>query len=269
MTNIIIILLILFMGYMVLIMPAITKKKEMKELTQWHYAHRGFHDNKTDAPENSLKSFELAVAHKYGVELDTQLTKDNVVVVFHDETLDRICGVASKVRDYTYEELSAFKLLDSHETIPTFSSVLEIISGKIPMVVEIKMYTGSTLVCELTDKLLHDYSGDYCVESFHPQAVLWYKKNRPQIVRGQLSCKMTGKKDFQPQQLLVQTLVTNIATKPDFIAYCHDDKKSVSRSICKSIFHNTPVAWTIRSQAEMDACKKDFEIFIFEGFEPK
>ena len=61
-----------------------------------HYAHRGLFDNASDAPENSLLAFKKAVDAGYGIELDVQLSKDNQLVIFHDATLNRMCGVDGK-----------------------------------------------------------------------------------------------------------------------------------------------------------------------------
>ena len=89
--------------YFMMIMPRITGKPDMTPFLGWLYAHRGLH-NKGDAPENSLRAFERAVQAGYGVELDVQLSRDGIPVVFHDDTLNRVCGVEGRVRDYTYEE---------------------------------------------------------------------------------------------------------------------------------------------------------------------
>ena len=105
-------LVILIILYFLAIMPRVTPRP-MWEFKGWHYAHRGLHDNKTDAPENSAKAMKLAVEHGYGIELDVQLTKDEKVVVFHDATLKRVCGVNAKVNSMTCEELQQFNLLDS------------------------------------------------------------------------------------------------------------------------------------------------------------
>ena len=76
-------ILVLMIIYLFAIMPRITPRP-MKEFRGWYYAHRGFHDNNIDVPENSKKAFALAVKNGYGIELDVQLTKDEKVVVFHD-----------------------------------------------------------------------------------------------------------------------------------------------------------------------------------------
>ena len=254
--------------YLLLIMPRVTPRP-MHEFKDWYYAHRGFYDNKTDAPENSAKAMKLAVEKGYGIELDVQLTKDEKVVVFHDANLKRVCGVDAKVNSMTYEELQKLRLLNSDEKIPLFSEVLKIIDGKVPLIMEVKMVNAKTRVCELANKELEGYKGPYCIESFHPFAVLWYKKNRPVVVRGQLSAnfKREGQKEGF-QEWLVHMLLINVLGRPDFVAYSHKSASNISRCLTR-MFGATAVAWTIRSQKELDKNRKKFDLFIFEGFCPK
>lgn len=268
MTVLICIFVLLVILYLFAIMPRVTPRP-MKEFRGWQYAHRGFHDNKTDAPENSAKAMRLAVENGYGIELDVQLTKDEKVVVFHDATLNRVCGVDAKVNSMTYEELQEFHLLDSEERIPLFSEVLKIIDGKVPLIMEVKMVDAKTRVCELANKELEEYKGLYCMESFHPFAVQWYKKNRPDVARGQLSAnfrKEGQKESFQ--EWLVHSLLINVLGRPDFVAYSHKSAGNISRRLTRA-FGATAVAWTIRSQEELDRNRKQFDLFIFEGFRPK
>ena len=259
---------ILLILYLLAIMPRVTPRP-MYEFKNWYYAHRGFHDNKTDAPENSLKAMKLAVEHGYGIELDVQLTKDEKVVVFHDATLKRVCGVDAKVNSMTYEELQQLHLLQSEEKIPLFSDVLKVIDGKVPLIMEVKMVNGKTRVCELANEELKNYKGVYCMESFHPFAVQWYRKNRPDVARGQLSAnfKKEGQKEGF-QEWLVHMLLINLLGRPDFVAYSHKSANNISRNLTR-MWGATAVAWTIRSQEELDRNRKKFDLFIFEGFQPK
>ncbi len=262
------VLVIISILYFLAIMPRVLPRP-MHEFKGWYYAHRGFHDNKSDAPENSAKAMKLAVEHGYGIELDVQLTKDEKVVVFHDANLKRVCGVDAKVNSMTYEELQKLRLLNSDETIPLFSDVLKIIDGKVPLIMEIKMVDSKTRICELANKEFENYRGQYCMESFHPFAVHWYRKNRPDVVRGQLSANF--KKEGQKEGIsewLVHMLLVNVLGRPDFVAYSHKSANNISRNLTK-LFGATAVAWTIRSQEELDKNRKKFELFIFEGFRPE
>lgn len=265
-----IILIILLAAYLFLIAPRIIGRPDTTPLLDRHYAHRGLHDNETDAPENSMPAFQAAVDAGYGIELDVQLTRDRIPVVFHDETLERVCGVEGNVRDYTFEELQAFTLCKSAERIPLFSDVLSLVDGKVPLIVEIKIHESAPVVCAAADALLREYKGVYCIESFHPFAVRWYKKNRPDVVRGQLSSNFNKPGKREPfVQTLVHYLLTNALCRPDFIAYDHRHKYNLSRLLCKALLRPLNVAWTIRSQEELDMSARDFDLFIFEGFIPK
>lgn len=265
----VIMLAVLLLLCLFAVMPRMAGRPDDTPLKGWFYAHRGLHDNKSDAPENSMAAFKLAVENGYGMELDVQLTKDRIPVVFHDESLKRVCGVKGKVRDYTYGELQQFRLCGSQERIPLFADVLKMVDGRVPMIIEIKIHEDPATVCVIADELIREYKGVYCIESFHPLAVRWYCKNRPEVIRGQLSSRMVDKGKPEPlHYLLVHYLLTNVLCRPDFIAYDHLHKKNVSRVITRKWFGALSVAWTIKSQEQLDACWNDFDLFIFEGFRP-
>ena len=113
--------------------------------SQIYYAHRGLHDNESEAPENTLAAFKKAVDQGYGIELDVQLTKDGQVVVAHDFTLKRNCGVNLDIDTLTYEELQRFPIFKSNERIPLFTDVLQVVDGKVPLIVELKYKNGSKI----------------------------------------------------------------------------------------------------------------------------
>lgn len=234
-----------------------------------YYAHRGLHDNKGDAPENSMRAFQKAVDAGYGIELDVQLTKDRIPVVFHDATLKRVCHAPGNVRDYTFEELQKLTLCESDQRIPKFEDFLELVDGKVPLIVEIKIHENAAAVCSAVDQLLRKYRGLYCIESFHPLAVRWYKKNRPEVVRGQLSSNFfRTQKSESFAHWLVHHLLTNVLCRPDFIAYDHRFRDNLSRRLCRKA-GALSVAWTVKSQKELEACREEFDLFIFEGFIPE
>ncbi len=263
-------LLIVLALYLFCIMPNIASKKDKRSpdcLEKRYYAHRGFHDNSGDAPENSRLSFERAAQKGYGIELDVQLSLDNEVVVFHDDTLKRICGTNQKVSSLSKQELSQHKLLGSDECIPTLSDVLKCVDGRVPLLVELKPYGDLDKLCCAVNKILSDYDGDYIIESFHPNIIRWYRVHRPDISRGQLSGVFKGYHDIKLKML--KYLLTNINARPDFIAYESLGKNNISLLLCRNLFRACAVTWTIRSQKELNECKNHFDVFIFEGFEPK
>lgn len=254
-------------AYAFLVAPRMINKPDVSVLKGVHYAHRGLHDNHSDAPENSMKAFKKAVDAGYGIEMDIQLTKDKIPVVFHDETLNRMCGVEGKVWEFTFEELQKLTLAESEERIPKFEDVLALVGGKVPLIVEYKLDVPSTEVCEIADPMLQAYNGIYCIESFHPFAVKWYREHRPEVIRGQLSQDFSKQEKYKGKFIywLLSNLLTNVLTRPDFIAYNHKDADMFSRKVC-SLMGALPVAYTIKSQEEYEKVKDQFKLFIFDSF---
>ncbi len=272
-TNILLIIdyVVLFLAflYLLAIMPRMLNRPSNQAFRGYYYAHRGFHNNRTQAPENSMKAFEFAVKKGYGIELDVQLSKDFVPVVFHDDSLYRSCKVKGDVKDYTYQELMEFSLFESNEKIPRLDQVLSLVDGKVPLIVEIKCNDSKVKVCSIVYDLLKVYKGIYCVESFNPFAVHWFKKHAKGILRGQLSSNYAMVGDTHFLQKCVGYLLFNFWGKPDFIAYDHYYVNTISRRICKHLYRSLSVAWTITSQKQLDVLKNDYDLFIFEDFEPK
>ncbi len=266
------ILLLLGLLYLLCIMPRMRHRPDITPFLGRLYAHRGLHDNESNAPENSMAAFAKAVDADYGIELDVQLTKDEVPVVFHDFNLKRICGRDQKVCELTYEELQTLQLCHSDQKIPTFGEVLELVNGKVPLIVEYKIELSNLRVCELGDELLSKYDGAYAIESFNPLGVLWYKHHRPEIFRGILSDNYLkdGMKDL-PKVLyeLLHHLMFNFLIKPDFVAYNCKFYKDHSRVLCRKLYRAPAVAWTIKSQQELNDRRDDYDLFIFDSFVPE
>ncbi len=267
---ILITVIILAVLYLLAIKPRLSKRREWAPFKEVYYAHRGLHDNSSQAPENSMLAFRKAVKAGYGIELDVQLTKDRIPVVFHDFTLERACKDSKKVYEYTYEELQRFSLFDSEEKIPKLEDVLKEVNGRVPLIVEIKLEWMDLTVCTVVDRLLREYKGLYCVESFNPLVLTWYRRYRNDVLRGQLADAFLKTGEFKGVlYFFLQNLLLNWMTRPDFIAYNHKYADNLSRKLCQKLYRNTAAAWTIKTQQELDDAKECFDIFIFDSFIPR
>ena len=255
--------------YMLAIMPRIFNRPDTTLFKKRDFAHSGLHDNASDAPENSMAAFRKAVEAGLGMELDVQVTKDGVPVVFHDFKLERICGAPGKIADSTYEELQAYTLCDSKERIPRFSELLEMVDGQVPLIVEIKAETANVSCCGIIDSLLRAYRGPYCIESFNPMVLWWFRRNHGDVVRGQLSSNFRREGEYWNILYFAMThLLFNFLTKPDFIAYNHKFSEEPGRRICRRLYRHPAAAWTIRSQQDLEALKGEYDVFIFDSFLP-
>lgn len=200
--------------------PGYASKKKKAPFTGVNFAHRGLHTRDKSVPENSLRAFELAASAGYGIELDVQLSLDGQVVVFHDDTLDRVCGVHAAVCEKNYEELHAMSLCSSGETVPLFTDVLKVIDGRGPLIVELKTGKRNRELCEKTLEILRGYRGDVCIESFDPTIVAWFRFHGREYVRGQLAMN-AGKYNFKSRLLafVCGNTLLNFLARPQFIAY--------------------------------------------------
>ena len=246
-----------------------TKKNRMEKFKNWAYAHRGLHGN--GVPENSMAAFRLALEAGYGIELDIHLLRDGNLAVIHDGALIRTTGEEGYIEDLTTEDLKNYALEGTAETIPTFREVIELFAGKAPLIVELKPEQGNhAALADAACKMLDEYEIDYCMESFDPRAMAWVKKNRPDIIRGQLSenfCANPKSKLPWIVKFLMSKNMMNFMSRPDFIAYKFADRKStLSLYFCRKQMES--VTWTITSQADYEVAVKEGWIPIFESFRP-
>lgn len=263
------ILIVLIFLIFFLIAPGKYQKSMIEPLQYRNYAHRGLHNKSKTIPENSMAAFKKAVEHGYGIELDIQLTKDEQIVVFHDDTLNRVCGIDNRLDAYTYKELKQFSLCNTSEHIPLFTEVLQLVNGRVPLIVELKNGPKNSLLCKKAYDLLKSYQGDFCVESFQPLIVAWFKKHAPEILRGQLSA---GPEEFKKQLTKFQAyaisrVLTNVVARPHFIAY---HKKKTAWLVKFSEFLGAiPVVWTVRNNDDSAYYEKTNDMVIFEFYTPQ
>lgn len=246
-----------------------TGHKGLEELRRWNYAHRGLHDSQK--PENSLAAFQAAVAAGYGAELDVHLMKDGNLAVIHDSSLRRTAGADVRIEDLTLSDLENYRLGNTEERIPLFSQVLELYQENAPLIVELKTANDDhAALCAAACELLDQYHCVYCIESFDPRCLIWLRKNRPDIIRGQLSENWFKSKSKLPWilKLVMAFHLSNVATRPDFIAYNFKHRKAFGTDVCRKLWRVQGVAWTIRTKEDFDVAVQDGWIPIFENFVP-
>jgi glycerophosphoryl diester phosphodiesterase len=230
-------------------------------------AHRGLHTKDQRIPENSLPAFKLAREMGYGVELDVHLSKDERVVVFHDDDLKCACGVDKPVSGLTWDELNALRLFETNERIPLLTEVLAVL-GDTPVIAEIKSAgSNNAKLCEKTLEILSAYGGGWCIESFDPRAAAWFRKNAPDVLRGQLS---TPPHKFDTitkwKAFLLGNLLTNFISRPHFIAYS-TEPRPLTVKLCRMMNPMTAI-WTVRPNSDIARCEKENDTIIFEYYTP-
>lgn len=242
-------------------------------MKHYRYAHRGLHDLAKGVPENSRAAFARAIDAGFGSELDVHLLADGALAVFHDSDLRRMTGRDGVIEDLTAAQLRDYPLGGTKETIPEFREVLELYDVvKLPLVVELKSCKGNhDALAARAAAELDKYRVPYVVESFDPRCLLWLRKHRPEIVRGQLAQDfLRGEHSGMGREVdrLLTHMAFNTVTKPDFVAFRFEDRDCAGLRLVKRLHSAAVFYWTIRSRADMEAAEAEGAQVIFEGFVP-
>ena len=171
-------------------------------------AHRGIYDNEK-VIENTLEAFKKAIKKGYIIELDLHLTKDNEVIVFHDDKLDRLTKSKGYIKNRNYKDLKNIKLLNTNSYIPTFDEVLSLVNGKVPLLIELKDDRKGLKLEKEVIKKLDNYNGLFAIQSFRPSTIIYFRIFRNKFIRGLLISKNYNLKYHSLRMI-------NIC-KPDFI----------------------------------------------------
>ena len=245
-----------------------TRKIDLSMLSSHYIAHRGYYNNSSDYPENSMEAFKLALLNDFGIEFDLQLTSDNQIVIFHDDDMERMTGVKGRICDHTYKDLQNYNLSTSEAKIPLFSDLLKLVDGKVPLVIEIKTCkdTNKKLV-DLLVPMLKEYKGQFCVYSFDPFVMRLFRKAYPEALRGMLNMYYDEKSlKGKFRRWFMNHLLSLYIAKPDFIsAECHYRPKKYDVFKKKAPI----ICWTIRSKEEEIEAMKYFTNVVFENYNPK
>lgn len=254
--------------------PAKKGRVSFEAFQSYDFAHRGLHNLDKGIAENTLPAFEKAVEKGFGIEMDIHLTGDGELVVFHDNDLNRACSSSLKVHDSTLEELQSYTLFGTEERMPLFHEALSLVDGRVPIIVELKSDTNPlnkqyTKLCQRAAEMLKEYDGSYCIESFDPRVIRWFKKKYPEVIRGQLmeNFRRHGSDVVPAYDFLAKNLLFNFWTKPDFISYQYMDRDRMAFQILKYLYKTQEFSWTVRDPELAAFLKNEGSLVIFEGYE--
>ena len=233
----------------------------MKLFKNRFIAHRGLHKNKI-IPENSMLAFKAAIEKNYAIEFDINITKDNQIVVFHDDDLNRLCNKKENIEDVSYDFLKDLNLYESNEKIPLLKELLDEVAGKIPLIIEIKKHKNIGLLENILLEMLKEYKGEYFICSFEKDILLWLEKNKPKEIRGLIFESLPIK--FKKYEKIA-FLYKYFKSKVDFISL---EDKLIDSSIydfCKKKELDI-VVWTIKDKKSFQNIDKKVSAVIFENF---
>ncbi len=236
--------------------------------------HRGLHDLDKGIAENSRDAFEAAIAAGYGIECDLQFSKDEQAMVFHDYGLQRLTDDKGPIRRRDAKVLQQTKLKGSNNTIDTLEDILQLVDGRVPLLIELKDQDGAMgpyvgLLEQQTADVLHGYQGDVAVMSFNPHSTMKLKQLMPNV-----PCGITTSAYDPDHWPLSKDKCAELREIPDFersgaCFISHEaadlDRPRVAQLKAKGV---NILCWTIKSQDEANEALKIADNITFEGFTP-
>jgi glycerophosphoryl diester phosphodiesterase len=246
---------------------------ELDWLTARPIAHRGFHDQAAGRIENTLSAVAAAVAHRFAIEVDLQLTADQKPVVFHDDTLERLTEATGRLDRMTLAELKTARLRDTEDRIPTLQELLQAVGGKVPLVIELKsQFTGDRRLENQVAPILADYTGPAAVMSFDPASMQTMRSLAPRLPRGMIADRFESMADWghiKPgYRLALRHLLLAPTVMPQFVAYDVKALPANAPLFLRHFFGLPLLAWTVRSDADRATARRCADQAIFEGFDP-
>ena len=226
-------------------------------------AHRGYHDLNRQVWENTLSAFSRSVEAGYAIECDVQLAADSVPVIFHDHDLERLCGIKGDIREKTSAELGLLAVGGTKDKVPTLKQMLDLVAGKVPLVIEIKGRDGDGEddgFVEAVLEVLDGYQGKVALMSFDHHILRDLKKAGSPYPVG-----LTAMGD-KPEEFFKHDEAMQLGL--DFISYYWQHLPNAFITAQRRI-GMTVITWTVRDENGRIHSYLHADQMTFEGFDPK
>ncbi len=235
--------------------------------------HRTLHDVKDGRPENSLAGAAAAIERGYGIEIDVQISKDGIPMVFHDYSLERLTAEIGEVSQRTAAELGDIPLSHGNEGIPTLEEFLVFVDGRVPLLVEIKDQDGALgpnvgALEKTTCEIITQYDGPVALMSFNPHAVEKCAEHAPDIPRGLVTGAFLAENwTFVPEERRKE-----LARIPDYdrvgASFISHNVKFLQSPVVAELKKQgaSILCWTVRSALIEDAARAVADNVTFEGY---
>lgn len=234
-------------------------------LVEQPIAHRGLHD--ATRPENTLAAFEAAATAGYPIELDVHCSRDGVVVVFHDDTLDRLTARTGRLDQALWGELRTMAIGHSDQTIPSLDEVLDLVADRVPVVVEVKNGNRPGRLEHEVAQCLSRHRGRHTVQSFNPRTLVWFRRHAPRLPRGILATDFSAEPMPTHHKILLRHLALAPMVRPAYIGYDLRCLPYWAPTGLRKL--GVPLlAWTIRNVEDLARARRLADNVIFESVRP-
>lgn len=245
--------------------------KDLSWLTKRPVAHRGLHDAGGGIIENTPSAIKAAIEGGYAIEVDLQLAGDGEAMVFHDSTLDRLTTESGPLVGRSAAALREIAFKATKDRMMTLPELLDMVSGQVPLVIEIKSQWGNVGPLERrAAQVLRPYKGAAAVMSFDPLSVAAFVTLAPEIPRGIVAERFRDLDEWSQttawQRFVMRHLLHIGRTKFDFVAYDVHGLPSAAPLIARFLLRKPLLTWTVRTKTDRLRARVFANQMIFEGF---
>lgn len=234
-------------------------------------AHRGLHDAARGIIENTAGAIDAAIAGRYGIEVDLQISSDGEAMVHHDDALGRLTDGDGRLAEMSAAELKRVPFRASAERMLTLPELLERVGGRVALVLELKSrFDGDDRLVARVAKALAAYAGPVAAMSFDPVMIAALRRIAPRLRRGIVAERRFA--ELPPRSAAwrrpaLAHLLHAPMTRPDFVAYRVDDLPAPATRVARLL--GLPIlTWTVRTAAQRQLAASAADQMIFEGFRP-
>jgi len=236
-------------------------------------AHRGLHDRAKDIVENSASAVSAAMGKGFAIEVDLQCAADDMPIVFHDDTLDRLTAETGPVAARTAEALANIPLRNSADHILSLPALLALVNGYVPLVLEVKSTWRRDGKFEANiAQMLGEYKGPAAVMSFDPYCLAAFREVAPELPRGLVADRFDNAEHWPRltlwQRVAMRNLLSSAIARPNFIAYDIRALPALTPGIARDVFRLPLLTWTVRNEADKAHAQLFADAMIFEGIVP-
>jgi glycerophosphoryl diester phosphodiesterase len=243
-------------------------------LTARPVAHRGLHDAARGIIENMPAAAQAALAGRFSIECDIQLTADGEAMVHHDNELGRLTEGSGALLGKTAAELKAVTFKNTSERMMTLAELCALVAGRVPLVIEVKShFNGDRKLVKRMAEVLSSYEGPAVGMSFDPDQVAALRGLIPSRPRGIVAERHYSESDWPEASPAQRHDMTHLRhffrTGPDFVAYWVDELPALAPWIARNIFGCALLSWTVRTPEQRARGARYADQIIFEGFKPE
>ena len=242
-------------------------------------AHRGLHDDGKGIIENTISAFAAAIAGRYGIECDLQISGDGEAMVHHDDALGRLTERSGRLDAMMAAELKRVEFKGTADRMITLGELCDFVAGRAALLIELKSpRAGDQRLAARAAEVLSGYRGKAAVMSFEPRLVAEVRTIAPRLPRGMAVRSHTWRDAFwrdvfwrdvfaAPKRAMA-ALAPAFASRPQFLAYAVRDLPALLPTVAHNLFAMPLLAWTVRGADERQRAARYADQMIFEGFRP-